>query len=55
MLSKRTKELRRIEIQYRAVVDHMDRLVCRFKPDYTITFANNLFTGKQNSPPGIEE
>lgn len=50
MLSKRTKELRRIEIQYRAVVDHMDRLVCRFKPDYTITFANNLFYRETKIP-----
>lgn len=37
------EKLRRSEARYRAVVDSMTELVCRFTPDWRLTFANLAF------------
>src|SRR5262249_41404852 len=36
--------LRESEARYRAVVDDQTELVCRYRPDSTLTFANRAFT-----------
>ena len=42
-LSKTEKELRESESRYRAVVEDMPAMICRFLPDGTLTFVNSIF------------
>ncbi|WP_319496424.1 CheR family methyltransferase [uncultured Cohaesibacter sp.] len=50
---KRAKEQANKEREfYKAVVDLQSDLVCRFKPDYAITFANTAFMSFFNIEPG---
>ena len=42
---KKTEQLlNRVELQYRAVVEDQTDLICRFRPDFTITFVNPAFS-----------
>jgi len=43
-LKKAEHKLRKIELQYRAVVEDQTDLICRFHPDFSITFVNPAFS-----------
>ena len=43
LLENRTKKLQDTEAQYRTVVENQTDLVCRWKPDTTITFVNEAY------------
>jgi len=43
-LKKAEHQLKKIELQYRAVVEDQTDLICRFKPDFSITFVNPAFS-----------
>jgi PAS domain S-box-containing protein len=42
-LKKAEYDLRQIELQYKAVVEDQTDLICRFYPDFSITFVNPAF------------
>lgn len=43
-LKKAEHQLRKIELQYKAVVEDQTDLICRFRPDFSITFVNPAFS-----------
>ena len=43
-LKKTEQRLKKVELQYKAVVEDQTDLICRFKPDFTITFVNPAFS-----------
>ncbi len=49
---KRAEEkLRSSELRYRAIVESMSELICRFKPDGTLTYANEAYCRYFNKKP----
>ncbi|MDD1683693.1 MAG: PAS domain S-box protein, partial [Methanoregula sp.] len=54
VLKKAEDELKRIELQYKAVVEDQTDLICRFHPDFSLTFVNPAFSRHyQSSRDGI--
>jgi PAS domain S-box-containing protein len=49
-LKKAETELRRVELQYKAVVEDQTDLICRFYPDFSITFVNPAFLRYYQKP-----
>jgi PAS domain S-box-containing protein len=43
--------LRQSEERYRAIVDNQTELICRFSPDYTLTFVNQSYSSYFGSTP----
>lgn len=41
---KAEQQLKKIELQYKAVVEDQTDLICRFRPDFSITFVNPAFS-----------
>ncbi|MEM4245984.1 MAG: PAS domain S-box protein, partial [Candidatus Bathyarchaeia archaeon] len=44
LVEERTKELRQSEARYRAVVEDQTEMICRFRPDWTLTFVNEAYS-----------
>ena len=40
---KLNRQLEESEIRYRAIVDDLPDLICRFTPDYKLTFVNKSY------------
>jgi len=51
-LKKAEHKLKKIELQYRAVVEDQTDLICRFRPDFSITFVNPAFSRYYQKPEG---
>jgi PAS domain S-box-containing protein len=49
-LKKAEHELKRIELQYKAVVEDQTDLICRFHPDFSISFVNPAFLRYYQKP-----
>lgn len=43
-MKKAEIKLKKIELQYKAVVEDQSDLICRFRPDFSITFVNPAFS-----------
>ena len=52
-LKKVELELRQIELQYKAVVEDQTDLICRFHPDFSITFFNPAFSRYYQMPQDV--
>jgi PAS domain S-box-containing protein len=52
-LKKAEQELKRIELQYKAVVEDQTDLICRFHPDFSITFVNPAFSRHYQMPQDV--
>ena len=46
-------ELKQIELQYKAVVEDQTDLICRFRPDFSITFFNPAFSRYYQMPQDV--
>ena len=53
-LKKVEHELKQIELQYKAVVEDQTDLICRFQPDFSITFFNPAFSRYYQMPTGCD-
>ena len=51
-LKKAEQRLKKIELQYRAVVEDQTDLICRFRPDFSISFVNPAFSRYYLKPEG---
>jgi len=51
-LKKAEHNLKKIELQYRAVVEDQTDLICRFRPDFSISFVNPAFLRYYQKPEG---
>lgn len=47
------QELKQIELQYKAVVEDQTDLICRFTPDFSITFFNPAFSRYYQMPQDV--
>jgi len=52
-LKKVEHELRQVELQYKAVVEDQTDLICRFHPDFSITFFNPAFSRYYQMPQDV--
>jgi PAS domain S-box-containing protein len=52
-LKKVEHELRQVERQYKAVVEDQTDLICRFRPDFSITFFNPAFSRYYQMPQDV--
>ena len=52
-LKKVEHELRQVELQYKAVVEDQTDLICRFHPDFSITFFNPAFSRYYQMPQEV--
>jgi PAS domain S-box-containing protein len=52
-LKKVEHELKQIELQYKAVVEDQTDLICRFHPDFSITFFNPAFSRYYQMPQDV--
>jgi PAS domain S-box-containing protein len=52
-LKKVEHELKQIELQYKAVVEDQTDLICRFQPDFSITFFNPAFSRYYQMPQDV--
>jgi len=50
---KTEQELKKIELQYKAVVEDQTDLICRFQPDFSISFVNPAFSRYYQMPQGM--
>jgi PAS domain S-box-containing protein len=49
---KAEQDLKKIELQYKAVVEDQTDLICRFSPDFSLTFVNPAFSRHYVKPDG---
>jgi PAS domain S-box-containing protein len=52
-MKKVEHELKQIELQYKAVVEDQTDLICRFRPDFSLTFFNPAFSRYYQMPQEV--